>query len=57
MNEYEFFVGVDWGRELDQACLINGEGAIVAERGFKHGGKGLNELTEWISNKTGDAAI
>ncbi len=57
MNEYEFFVGVDWGRELHQACLINGEGAIVAERGFSHGGKGLNELTEWISNNTGDAAV
>ena len=48
-----WFGGVDWGSEKHQACLLDTQGAIVGEREFPHGGKGLSELADWILSMTG----
>jgi hypothetical protein len=39
-----WFAGIDWGSERHQACLLDAQGNIVAEREFPHSGAGLAEL-------------
>jgi transposase len=43
-----WFAGVDWGSERHQACLLDEQGNIVAEREFAHSGAGLAELGDWL---------
>ncbi len=43
-----WFAGVDWGSEKHQACLLDGQGNITAEREFLHSGAGLTELGDWL---------
>ena len=43
-----WFVGVDWGSEKHQVCVLDGHGAIVGERVFLHSGAGLAELGDWL---------
>ena len=38
----EWFVGVDWGSEAHQVCIIDGEGSVRGERSFTHTGSGLH---------------
>ena len=47
-----FFAGVDWGSQWHQACLLDAEGAVLAEQQFKHSGSGLKRLAEWILERT-----
>ena len=56
MQGHDFFVGIDWGFELHQACLIDGQGETVAERKFEHG-KGLNDLSKWLQQQVGDGRL
>ncbi len=49
----KWFVGVDWGREAHQVCVLDAAGALVGERAFTHGGGGLADLCDWIVATTG----
>jgi len=52
-----WFVGVDWGREAHQVCVLDAAGAIIGERAFPHGGGGLAELCDWVvASAVGDPA-
>ncbi len=48
MERLECFVGIDWGSETHQACIIDSEGTILGERAFRHGGAGLAEMADWL---------
>jgi len=52
----QWFVGVDWGRETHQVCVLDAAGAIVGERAFPHGGAGLADLCDWVLTLTGSAS-
>jgi transposase len=39
-SSYEWFVGVDWGRESHQVCALGAAGKQKDERSFRHSGKG-----------------
>ena len=52
---YAWFVGVDWGSERHQACILDQHGTIVRERNFPHSGAGLAELGDWLLSITGTA--
>src|SRR5215475_1931565 len=45
---FAWFVGVDWGSEKHQVCILDQQGTIAGERSFPHGGDGLAELGDWI---------
>jgi transposase len=49
----KWFVGVDWGREAHQVCVLDAAGALVGERAFTHGGGGLADLCDWVVATTG----
>ena len=44
----ETFAGLDWGFREHVACVVDGSGAVVAERSFGHGGGGLESLAQWL---------
>ena len=48
MKGLECFVGIDWGSETHQACIVDSEGTILGERAFRHGGAGLAEMADWL---------
>lgn len=43
------WVGVDWASEFHDACAIDADGKVLAERRFKHSGSGLAELAGWLA--------
>jgi transposase len=50
-----WFAGVDWGSEKHQVCLLDGAGAVVGERAFRHDGAGLAALCDWLVSLAGGA--
>ena len=50
---FAWFVGVDWGSEKHQVCILDQQGTIVGERHFPHGGAGLAELSDWLLSSPG----
>jgi transposase len=57
MNEETFawFVGIDWGSEKHQVCVLDQQGTVVGERSFPHSGAGLAELGDWLLTVAGAA--
>src|ERR1700752_3294734 len=52
---FAWFVGVDWGSEKHQVCILDQQGTVVGERSFPHGGDGLAEMGDWLLSITGAA--
>jgi transposase len=46
MNDVERWVGVDWGSEHHQVCVIDANCKILWERSVPHTGAGLHELVD-----------
>ena len=51
-----WFVGVDWGSQTHQACVIDVAGTLLGERAFEHGGQGLSEMADWVVSFAAGAA-
>ena len=52
----KWFAGVDWGTRTHQACVLDGDGKVVGERAFAHGGEGLSGLSDWLASFASGAA-
>ena len=46
------FVGVDWGRETHQVCVVDENGVVCGEKAFKHSGPGLSQMAGWVQQRT-----
>ena len=46
MENVERWVGVDWGSEHHQVCVIDAQRKVLWERSVPHTGQGLHELVE-----------
>src|SRR5215218_1731855 len=55
MDTTGWYAAVDRGSEQHQACLLDGAGAIVGERAFRHSGAGLAALCDWLVSLAGGA--
>lgn len=47
-TEFRWFVGIDWGSEYHQVCVLDGNRHKVEERSIKHDGEGIGELMRWV---------
>ncbi len=60
-HRFQFLVGIDLGRWLHQACVLDAKGEFVAEAGFPHSREGLSETVGWLlslaKNKTDHLAV
>ena len=48
IEEPSIFVGIDWGSETHQVCVMDAKRKVLREAAFAHSGKGLAELAETI---------
>jgi len=47
-HNFQFFVGIDLGRWLHVASVMDSSGQFLAERGFAHSYEGLAETVDWL---------
>jgi len=45
---YECFVGIDWGSQQHQVCVLDGDRRRVGERTVDHDGASLARLADWL---------
>jgi len=45
---YDWFVGIDWGSQQHQVCVLDGERRRVGERAIDHDGASLARLADWL---------
>jgi len=49
-HNFRIFVGIDLGRWLHMACVLDAGGEFLEERGFAHSAEGLSETVDWLLN-------
>ena len=54
-NDFQHFVGIDWGSEKHRVCLMDGAGRVVEERWVEHSGHSLAELGDWLRRQTSES--
>ncbi len=50
-NLFQLFVGIDWGSEQHEVCLLNREGDVLGERSVEHSGSGVADLLAWLRSQ------
>ncbi|HVB59147.1 MAG TPA: IS110 family transposase [Candidatus Acidoferrales bacterium] len=53
-TDYRIYVGIDWGSEVHQACVLDHERRIVAERSFAHAGDAVAGFAQWLRELADD---
>ena len=53
-TDYQIYVGIDWGSEAHQACVLDHERRIVAERSFAHAGDAVAGFAQWLRELADD---
>ncbi len=48
LQQLVILVGVDWGSQFHQACILNQEGDRLGEKKFSHSGEGIQGFVDWI---------
>lgn len=54
-DDYDLYVGVDWGTQAHQVCLVDGTGQRVGERPVPHSGAGLAALVADLARQVPSA--
>ena len=54
-DEFEWFVGIDWGSEEHALCLLDATGRIRGTRTVAHAAVALHEAVHWVREQTGAA--
>jgi transposase len=47
-TQYHWYVGIDWGSQHHQVCVLDRDRLVVAERAVEHDGASLAQLTTWL---------
>jgi len=47
-TEYKWFVGIDWGDQSHQVCVLDRNRRKIGERSVQHDGEGIGELMSWV---------
>ena len=54
---FDVWVGIDWGSESHQVCVLGSDGGQRAEKAVKHSGPGMAELVAWLMEMAAPARI
>jgi len=52
VDRFAFFVGIDWGSEAHQVCVLNAQGEPLGQRQVSHTAGALEELFGWLEKLT-----
>jgi transposase len=55
-TEIEFFVGIDWGSEAHQVCVLSAQREVLEELSVAHTGKAIRELADALVRRAGGDA-
>ena len=50
---YDWFVGIDWGSQQHQVCVLDRDRRRVGERAVDHDGASLAQLADWLMDRVG----
>lgn len=45
---FSLLVGIDWGSEFHQVCVLTPDSDVLGEKAFPHSGEGITQLIDWI---------
>lgn len=51
-SEFDFYIGVDWGTEAHQICVMSADGTVVCEQNVEHSGAAMNVFFGLLSKLT-----
>jgi transposase len=52
-DTFSWYLGIDWGGETHQFCLLDATGRICGERAVAHTTAGVHEAVAWVRSTTG----
>ncbi len=52
---FEWFLGIDWGSQAHELCLLDATGQIRATRTVPHTAAAVHDAVAWVSTQTGAA--
>src|SRR5438046_1091217 len=47
-SNYPWYVGIDWGAERYEVCVLDRQAQVVARRSIAHSGTGIAEFVDWL---------
>ncbi len=47
-----WLMGIDWGRQHHQACVMDADGKVADNQSFVHSGDGLTQMAQWCLQLT-----
>jgi transposase len=53
-NDYQWFLGIDWGSEKHRVCLMEGGGTVLEQKWVEHSGSALADLVDWLRRSAGE---
>ena len=54
-DRFEWFLGIDWGSEAHELCLLDAAGTVYGTRAVAHTAVAVHEALQWVREKTGAA--
>jgi transposase len=54
-DDFEWFLGMDWGSEVHALCLVDATGRIRGTRTVAHTAVAVHEAVHWVRDQTGAA--
>ena len=55
-DEFEWFLGIDWGSEVHALCLLDATGRIRGTRTVAHTVGAIHDALHWVREQTGAAS-
>ena len=47
-SNYQWYVGIDWGAERYEVCVLDRQAHVVARKSIEHSGTGIAEFVDWL---------
>jgi transposase len=54
-DTFEWFLGIDWGSEVHEFCLVDARGRLCGTRSVPHTATAVHEAVQWVQQQTGVA--
>ena len=52
---FEWFLGIDWGSEAHELCLLDAHGRVCGTRTVAHTALAVHDAVQWVREQTGTA--
>lgn len=52
-DDFEWFLGIDWGSEVHELCLLGANGQVRGTRTVAHTAVAVHEAVRWVREQTG----